>query len=50
MASSRHSMLMLYRRIIKHAKVFPSIRRDRLVEEIRAGRSDTSGRGGVRMI
>jgi LYR motif-containing protein 4 len=37
MQSSRQQTLSLYRRIIKAARVFPSIKRDGIVEEIRTG-------------
>jgi len=33
----RAQVLGLYRRILKNAKAFPSVRRDRMVEEIREG-------------
>ena len=36
-ASAAMKTLHLYRNILKHIKVFPSIKRDRLVAEVRYG-------------
>lgn len=43
MSVTRSQTLSLYRRIIKAAKCFPSIKRNNIVEEIRSGFRENSG-------
>lgn len=38
----RVQVLGLYKRILRNAKAFPSVRRDRMVQEIREGAFPTS--------
>lgn len=45
----RVQLLGLYRRILRNAKAFPSVRRDRMVQEIREGACVGAG-GGVVVI